>query len=104
MSPRRAHGGFTLLEVLVALAVLEVGMLAAAGTLLLAARILAEAALVERAAADAAALADSLLAAPDGVGGEAVRPGYTLAWEPRGGGWRIRAVAGDRALVDVTAP
>ena len=103
MRPRRAWGGFTLLEVLVALVILEVGMLAAAGTLLLAARTLTDATLLERAAADAAALADSLLSASDGGGGEAGRPGYTLVWEPRDGGWRIRAVAGDRALVDVTA-
>ncbi|MBW3533912.1 MAG: prepilin-type N-terminal cleavage/methylation domain-containing protein [Gemmatimonadetes bacterium] len=104
MTRRAAAAGFSLVEVLVALAILEVGMLAAAGTLLLAARTMADAARLERAAADAAALADSLLTTPGAGDSEVERPGYRLRWERVGPGWRLTARTGDRSIVDVTVP
>lgn len=102
--PARSAGGFTLVEVLVALAILEVGMMAAAGTLLLAARVMAEAARTERAAADVAALADSLLAGAGASGSEVERPGYRLRWERSGAGWRLTADAAGRAFLKVIVP
>jgi prepilin-type N-terminal cleavage/methylation domain-containing protein len=52
--------GFTLIEVVVALVLLEIGVLGVVGTLLLATRTLTEAELTTRAAARAALVADSL--------------------------------------------
>lgn len=94
---KRPHkGGFTLLEVLVAFVLLELGLLGSVGLLLVASRSLTRAVLVERAAGEAAAVADSLSRnAVRGVG-EVLREGWRVAWEPVGGGsLRVMAMPAD---------
>jgi type II secretory pathway pseudopilin PulG len=81
----RPPDAFTLLEVLVALVVLEVCLLGVLGLFTLAAREMARAVLVERAAAEAAAVADSLSRAGDGGSGESVRGDWRISWEALGG-------------------
>ncbi len=73
--------GFTLIEVVVALVLLEIGVLGVVGTLLLAARTLTEAELTTRAAAATAMAADSLEA--HGFMGPGVDsfPGGVVRWE-----------------------
>ncbi|GMV07129.1 MAG: hypothetical protein AMXMBFR53_34040 [Gemmatimonadota bacterium] len=81
------RGGFSLVEILVAVVVLEVGLLGVVGTLVLAARELEGAQRLERAVSAMEAIYDSLRASGAG-GGE----GYTrlegggVAWEVGGGG------------------
>lgn len=77
---RRA--GFSLVEVLVAVAVLEVGLLGAVGTLVLAERLLTRAERVHEAVLAAGELADSLHAV-EGSGVRAHRWGR-LAWSETG--------------------
>ena len=60
--------GFTLVEVLVALVVLEVGLLGVVGTLLLGARTLRRAERLEWAAAEVQRVYDSLASAPSAPG------------------------------------
>jgi type II secretory pathway pseudopilin PulG len=82
----RREWGFTLIEVLVALVVLELGLLGAVGLLLAAARTLADAIALEGAAAEVASVADSL--SRDGVvgSGRVERGDWRVVWEPQGGG------------------
>lgn len=68
--------GFTLLEVVVALLVLEVAVLAGVGTLALASNVLAEAQQIERAVALAEGVLDSLQALPGPDPGGEGRAGY----------------------------
>jgi len=77
--PRRT--GFTLVEVVVALTILQVCLLGALGLILLATREAGTALLLERAAAEAAEVADSL--AHNGVSGsgEFVRGAWRVQWE-----------------------
>src|SRR5690606_6597572 len=88
---RRARGarrasGFTLIEVLVALALLELGLLGCMGTLLLAERHMAHAERLHVATQRAAGVADSLLAAGGFGEGEVDGSWGTLAWSGGGDG------------------
>ncbi len=75
----RLHG-FTLIEVLVALVILEVGLLGVVGTLVLASSTLARASLLERSVGEIESVLDSLVDSPGiGVGNRAA-PGGTLSW------------------------
>ena len=97
-------GGFTLVEILVALVVLEVGLLGVVGTLWLAAVTLARAELTERGVAEAERVYDSLAAAEQPEGGALEAPYGTLRWYLRGSDLHMewRAV-GDSALVVLEA-
>jgi prepilin-type N-terminal cleavage/methylation domain-containing protein len=84
--------GFSLLEVLVALILLEVCLLGVVGLFTLASRRLARALLVERAAAEVGAVADSLSRAGGGESGESAHGEWRLSWEPgSGAGLIVRA-------------
>ena len=69
------RAGFTLVEVVVALVVLEIGVLGVMGTLLLASRALSDAEIRERAVLETLRVVDSL--AVDGMGGPGRR---TFGW------------------------
>lgn len=73
--------GFTLIEVVVALVLLEIGVLGVVGTLLLATRTLTEAELTTRAAASAAQVADSLEAHGFAGPGASAFAGGAVRWE-----------------------
>jgi Tfp pilus assembly protein PilV len=77
----RARAGFSLLEVLVALVVLEVCLLGVMGLLTLAAREISHAVQLERVAAEAAEVADSLTRAKDRRSGESLRGDWLVHWE-----------------------
>ena len=86
-------GGFTLLEVLVALTVLELGLLGAAGLLLAASGLISRAARVERAGGEVSAVADSLSREGIVTAGEVLRDGWRVGWEPYARGLRVWATA-----------
>ncbi len=101
--------GFTLVEVVVALVLLEVGVLGVVGTLLLATRTLTEAELTTRAAVGAAHVADSLDAYGFGGPGVVAFPGGAVRWEAVEGAARAVVVATDAlgdtlARLDAAAP
>lgn len=79
-------GGFTLVEILVALLVLMVGALGAASTAVLAVRLLDSVHTQERAAHAAALVLDSLLHTPAPTSGERELDGFRLRWETGTGG------------------
>ena len=93
--PGRSGGpwGFVLTEVLVAMVVLVVGLLGAAGLLRLAARETALAAQAEAARWWVAALADSLVAELAPTTGTREAPWGELRWRPSGQGVYIEALA-----------
>jgi len=98
--------GYTLLEVIVALVLLEVGILGAIGTMVLASRALVQAEHLERAVSVLEGVVDSLQV--DGAGGAGMRPfaGGEVRWsEPVELGVLVVAVdlKGD-TLVRVSAP
>ena len=72
--------GFTLVEVLVAIVVLEVGLLGVVGTLVLAAENMRRAVSLERAVAEAERVYDSLAGDPSTGSGEGSVPGGRLRW------------------------
>jgi len=72
--------GFTLLEVVVAVVLLEIGVLASAGTFVVAARSLREAEHLERAVLEGEGLLDSLAGAGVAVDGSRPYPGGTVEW------------------------
>lgn len=76
--------GFTLLEVIVALVVLEVGMLGVLGTILLASRAMVAAEVVESAVLEAQRVVDSL--DTDGLSGAGERPARwgRVSWSESG--------------------
>lgn len=78
----RRRGGFTLVEVIVALLVLELGLLAVAGLVSLSTRTLGRAVRVERAVAAIQAVADSLVGADEVDEGERSAPGTVVRWSP----------------------
>jgi prepilin-type N-terminal cleavage/methylation domain-containing protein len=95
--------GFTLVEMLVAMVVLEVGLLGVVGTLVLAADNLRRAATLERAVTEVGRLYDSLAAVSvpgTGVrGAQGARVRWSLAAD---GGLRLEALAaGDSAILTV---
>lgn len=74
------RAGFTLLEVVVALLLMEVAVLAAAGTLVLASRSMAEASHLERAVMEAEGVLDSLSSVAGPVSGGRAYPGGDIKW------------------------
>lgn len=106
---RPPREGFTLAEVIVALVILQVGMIGCLGMLVVAHRRLALAERLHTATQAAAGVADSLFAAgAAGAGlaaGEAVATWVTVRWEAGEGG--VRLVGEDpsgAALVDWWIP
>jgi prepilin-type N-terminal cleavage/methylation domain-containing protein len=77
---RTVASGFGLIELIVALTVFSVGMLALTGAATMAQRAFASAAAIERAAHLAAAVIDSLLRQPLPAGGERTQPGAIARW------------------------
>ena len=78
--------GFTLLEVIVALLLLEVGVTGAVGTLAVASRMLANAERIERAVSDADGVLDSLAGVAVAESGARDLPGGWLEWAVEEGG------------------
>lgn len=74
--------GFTLVEVIVALVLVEIGILGAVGTLVLASRNLAEAERLERAVLTAERVGDSLLTFRVTTPGRADFAGGEVVWAP----------------------
>ena len=72
--------GFTLLEVVLALVILEVAVVGAVGTLTLASRNLGSAERLERAVAAAEGILDSLAGVADPQSGSGSYPGFGLSW------------------------
>lgn len=97
--------GFTLVEVLVALVLLEVGLLGVVGTLVLAARTLTRAELEERGAAEIARVVDSLVAAGLAAGeGRVPVRGGEVRWRAEGGQLNlVFSTSVDTALVVLDA-
>jgi type II secretory pathway pseudopilin PulG len=98
------RGGFTLVEVMVALVVLEAGLLGVVGTLVLAARTLTRAELEEAGAAEVERVLDSLVTAgtTSGQGTVPSRTGAVRWTSTSGGGLRLVFSAPiDTALVVV---
>ena len=73
--------GFTLVEVLVALLLFEVGVLGMVGTLVLASRTLGAAERLDRAVVETQRVVDSLASAPSRMSGTATFPGGLLSWD-----------------------
>ena len=93
--------GFTLVEVVVALLVVQLGVLAASSTVLVATRTLRHAQDLERAVAVAGWLSDSL---PDVVRADSVRSGaYHARWSPGSAGVRIEVIVGSAHVHIATA-
>jgi hypothetical protein len=72
--------GFTLLEVVVALVLLEVAVVSALGTLAVASRNLGRAERLERAVAASEGVLDSLAGVPDAVGGAVSDEEISIEW------------------------
>lgn len=86
--PRRE--GFTLLEVVVALVLLQIAVLGVMGLFSLASTRLTQALLTERGAAEVAAVADSLSRAGAREGGASIRGDWRVRWEVVDGGLVVR--------------
>ena len=98
------RGGFTLVEVLVALVVVEVGLVGVVGTLYVAAATLARAERTERGVAQLERLYDSLTAVQAPASGALVTPTGTARWWIAGGDLRLEWSSGpDSALVRLDA-
>ena len=96
--------GFTLVEVLVALVVVEVGLLGVVGTLYVAATTLARAERTERGVAQLERLYDSLAAVQAPASGALEAPSGTARWWINGGDLRMEWSSGpDSALVRLDA-
>lgn len=98
--------GTCLAEVVVALVLLEVGVLGAAGLVVAANRALSRAAGLERAAALAGAVGDSLVGTTMVEPGHIVHGRFVVAWEPRAGGTSIsvRRAGAEAGLVELFLP
>jgi Tfp pilus assembly protein PilV len=83
--------GFNLLEVVVALVLLQVSLLGVLGLFSLAVRRLNRALQRERAAVEAVAVADSLSGLERVEAGESIRGAWRVTWEPLQGGVLVRA-------------
>ena len=105
---RTVRNGFSLVEVVVALMILQVGLLGVVGLFTLASRRLLHALLVERAVAEVAAVADSLSASGARNGGQSVRGDWRIVWEGQSGGFVVKASLADRPdrepVVEVEIP
>lgn len=98
----RSAGGFSLLELVLALLIFQIGVLGVAGMVLTAQRTLTRAHLILRGTLDGRGMADSLLAEGTEEAGEMVRPWGGLAWTnegPRG----LKVVATTRGGRDTLA-
>lgn len=100
------RNGFTLMEVVVALIVLELGLLGVVGLALHAQRILADASLWSRAVAATEEIADSLAVSGARTGGTRSFPGGSISWIPGatvgggGGGEPLRRISIRAAEID----
>ena len=93
-------GGFSLLELVIALLLFEIGLLAVAGMILTAQRTLKRSALILRGTVEAARMGDSLLEAGVAEGGEVELAWGWIGWAPGGlshAGLKMWALAPDRA-------
>ena len=99
-------GGFSLLEVIVALMILQVSLLGVLGTFTVASSRLTRALLVERATAEVAAVADSLSMSGLRQSGGSVRGDWRVSWSVAGVGMVVRAALIDRdePVVEVEVP
>lgn len=98
---RARRGGFTLVEVIVAVVLLGVGLLASVSMVSLAARTLGEARRVSLAAAAAESLADSLLrSGRPGASGLRAYPWGVLRWGPGERPGELRVAATDSVPVE----
>jgi Tfp pilus assembly protein PilV len=77
---RRASSGFTLIEVVIALLVLEIAVVGLVGTLVLASSTLTRAETLERAVATAEGVLDSLAQSPFVVSDSVVLPDARISW------------------------
>jgi type IV pilus modification protein PilV len=101
----RCRSGFTLIEILVALTLLSVGVLAAAGTLLAARTTLVSAERLHVATQSAADVADSLLSVPAPSAGSKQSGWGRVSWSIDAGGLRVIAEDGSGgALLDWWIP
>lgn len=92
--PPAAGSGFTLVEVIVAVVLLTVGLLASVSMMSLAARTLGDARRVSLATAAAGSLADSLVAAAgEGASGMREHAWGILRWDPGEAAREVRIVA-----------
>lgn len=98
VGPPGGRHGSSLLELILALLLFEVGLLAVAGMVLLGQRTLTRAQLTMRGTVAARRVGDSLLATGAMGEGEIARPWGGLRWVAReDGGFIIVATAGDRS-------
>lgn len=96
-APSSADFGFTLLEVVVALLVLETAVLGAVGILVVAGATLSRAERLERIAGLAEGVLDSLAAAPSASDGTVTEPYVTVQWTVGSAGQvRVTAVSPTR--------
>lgn len=95
--------GYTLVELLVALVLLQVGILATVGTLVLASRFLTRAELLEWGTAEVQRVLDSLAATSSSPGQAETPsgPGTLRWWLAADGAVRVEYVVADTALVSV---
>lgn len=92
---RPGRSGFSLVELVVALILLQVGLLAVAGMGLLAARAFAEAASLQRGGGALAVVADSLVRHGVSASGERPVPPLLVRWRARPEGLELRLVSPD---------
>jgi Tfp pilus assembly protein PilV len=90
--PSPGRRGYSLVELIFALLIFQVGILGVAGMILTAQQSLTRAQLILRGTLEARMTGDSLLAEGVEESGEAVRPWGTLAWT-RGGTGELKVVA-----------
>jgi len=98
----RGRAGFSLVELLVALTLLQVGLLAVVGMSLLAARAFAEAARLQRGGGALAVVADSLVWHGVSTSGEREVPPFLIRWTGRPEGLELRLVSPDDGLTLMT--
>ena len=98
--------GFSLLEVIVALMILQVCLLGVLGTFTLASTRLTHALLVERATAEVAVIADSLAQSGSRASGESIRGDWRVIWSAAPAGMVVRAalLGEDEPVVEVEVP
>ena len=97
----RAAGGFTLVEILVALVVLQVGLLGVLGSLVLAARTLTRAEALERAVVELHQVYDSLSSGAAPGEGERTSLAGRLRWVVGADGTFSASFLGDRDSLSV---
>jgi prepilin-type N-terminal cleavage/methylation domain-containing protein len=88
----RPRGGFSLVELITAMLLVAIGLVAVASAALLAQRTLTATAVLERITREASTLLDSLAAQPHPASGARETGGVLLSWvvEPDSAGARIR--------------